>query len=110
MIALGTARKRAGESPAAAFTRLLAENDSDMTTLAKAAEQLRVSAGTHGRAVRKSAAEFHAEAAERLDQYVELAKRDGENTAATHARLAREGCRTFAKLYAHLRACSDAAQ
>lgn len=68
MIALGDMRKRAGESSAAAFARLVADGDSDMVTLAKAAEQLRVAADTHGRTVRKQARQFHAEAAERLDE------------------------------------------
>ena len=111
LLALGDLRKRAGETPAAAFRRLVAAGDADVVTLSKAAEQLRISADTHGRAaVRKQARQFHAEAAERLDTYVGLAKHDNEDVSATYARLAKERCPTFLKLWQHLRDCADAAQ
>lgn len=110
MIALGTARKRAGESPAAAFSRLVADGDSDMITLAKAAERLRIAADTKAPTLKKQVRQLHAEAAERLDTYVGLAKHDDEDVSATYARLAKERCPTFLKLWQHLRDCADAAQ
>ena len=110
MIALGTARKRAGETPAAAFSRLVADGDSDMVTLAKAAERLRIAADTKAPTLKKQVRQLHAEAAERLDSFVSLAKNDGEDTAATYARLANEKHPTFLKLWRHLSDCADAAQ
>ena len=110
MLALGDLRKRAGETSAAAFARLVSAGDADMTTLAKAAERLRIAADTKAPTLKKQVRHLHAEAAERLDSFVSLAKNDGEDTAATYARLANEKHPTLLKLWQHLRDCADAAQ
>lgn len=101
-------QRRADETGAQAFVRLIDERNDAVEKLHAAAELRRV-AEQHGHVLRKheqrpQVVEMVDRASALVDRYVEINKRADESAEQAHARLARDD-EQYGEFYEHLSAC-----